>query len=50
MNVVKIRQAQMLCSSPLGSVNNNAGLNEVIGAGNGDARARSFDGFDDWDE
>ncbi len=51
MNVVKIKQAQMICTSPVERASNNVGLNENIGAGNVDARSRSFDGFDDdWDE
>ena len=48
MKVVKIRQAQMICSSPVDTVSNNAGLNSSIGAGNGDARSRQYN--DDWDE
>ena len=50
MNVVKIRQAQMICTSQVERAANNAGLNENIGSGNGDARSRSFDGFDDFDD
>ena len=49
MNVVKIQQTQMLCSSVTGT-SNNAGINEDILPGSGPARARSFGGFDDWDE
>ena len=50
MNVVKIQQAQMLCTSGVDSVN---GGDPGIGFGGGSGevgRARSFGGFDDWDE
>ncbi len=50
MNVVKIKQAQMICTSPVERASNNVGLNENIGAGNVDARSRSFDGFDAWED
>ena len=48
MNVVKIRQAQMLCSSPV--VNNVDSGDTGIrfgGGGNGSDRSR---GSDDWDD
>ena len=52
MNVVKIQhRTHLLQASPVRRAANNVGLNENIGAGNVDARSRSFDGFDDdWDE
>ena len=50
MNVVKIQQAQMLCTSGVDSVNGgDTGIG--FGGGSGEVgRARSFGGFDDWDE
>lgn len=44
-------RTQLLQASPVGRAANNAGLNENIGSGNGDARSRQYnDGWDDWDE
>ena len=45
MNVVKIQQAQMLCTS----TESNVGITGGNSGYDGPARARSFD-WDDWDE
>ena len=50
MKVVLLQHRTQLLSSSVRGLSNNADLNENIGSGNGDARSRSFDGFDDWDE
>ena len=50
MKVVKIQhQSHILVDSVHNLNSGDTGL-KLGGAGNGDARARSFDGFDDWDE
>ena len=50
MNVVKIQQQAHLLSGSVTGTSNNAELN-FTGEGNGGPfRARSFGGFDDWDE
>jgi len=45
--VVHIQHQSIICTSTVTGTSNNAGLNEVIGIGDGPARSR---GFDDWDE
>ena len=50
VKVVQLQHRTHLLSGSVKELSNNAGLNENIGSGNGDARSRSFDGFDDWDE
>ena len=50
VKVVQLQHRTHLLSGSVNGLSNNAGLNENIGSGNGDARSRSFDGFDDWDE
>ena len=51
IKVVTLQQQSIICSSPVRSVNGNAGLN-YDGGGSGPARARSYGGidWDDWDE
>ena len=48
--VVELQHSTQLLNNSVRGLSNNAGLNENIGSGNGDARSRSFDGFDDWDD
>ena len=52
MEVVEIKMGQqLLAGSRVTKTSNNAGFNETISGGSGDARASSFDGWDDdWDE
>ena len=52
VKVVQLQHRTHLLSGSVKGLSNNAGLNENIGSGNGDARARSNGGFDwdDWDE
>jgi hypothetical protein len=46
LRVVKIQQSSIICSSPVNSIDGNAGMN-YGGGGSGVARGRSCD---DWDE
>ena len=50
INVVSIQHQGIICTSANKTIN-NAGFNETISGGSGDARASSFDDWDDdWDE
>ena len=47
--VVKLQQQGIICGSPMNSVNSNVGFS-YRGGGTEDARARSYEGGDDWDD
>lgn len=52
LHIVRIHQAQMLCGSPVSSVNSNLTGDDAInygGGSSGPARARSYSGAD-WEE
>ncbi|MBQ8486155.1 MAG: hypothetical protein IJ533_00700 [Prevotella sp.] len=49
MNVVLLQHQSHLLAGSVDSINSNAELRNG-GGGSGPARARSFGGFDDWDE
>ena len=47
--VVKLQQQGIICGSPMNRVDNNVGFS-YRGGGTGDARVRSYEGDDDWDD
>ena len=47
-HLVQLQHRTHLLQASVRGLSNNAGLNENIGSGNGDARSRSFD--DDWED
>ena len=47
--VVMLQHSTQLLNNSVTGLSNNAGLNENIGSGNGDARSRQYNGID-WDE
>ena len=52
MRVVKIQAANIICTSPGGVTGVSSGDTGIGygGGGSGPAHARSFGGYDDWDE
>ena len=47
--VVKLQQQGIICGSPMSSVESNVRFS-YGGGGTGDARVRSYEGGDDWDD